>query len=175
LTDLNLGHVYYYGTGEDGKRPYLQRQRPQLLLKGLQNSGEPGVAVRPKAKPELAEELQRELEEMHGRELPKSTGLIYKRWSDPFFGAGWHTWNPGSRPREAPKRWSNPGPARSSAARSFPLPKAGWKAPCRPPSECWSASSFAFPGPAGSCLIGWADSLIGNRNKKAPAFALGLS
>lgn len=113
LTDLNLGQVYYYGAGEEGKRPYVQVYNDgdrSRFWEGLQNPGDPGVAVRLEAKPQLAEELHKELEEMHGRELPKPTGLIYKRWADPFFGAGWHTWNPGTRPRESAEAMVQPLP-----------------------------------------------------------------
>lgn len=128
LTDLNLGQVYYYGKGEEGKRPYLQVYndgKRSRFWEGLQNPGEPGVAVRLEAKPELAEELQRELEEMHGRELPKPTGLIYKRWSDPFFGAGWHTWNPGSRPRESAESMIEPLPGLFVCGEAFSTSQ-GW-------------------------------------------------
>lgn len=111
LTDLNLGQVYYYGNGEPGKRPYVQVYNDgerSKFWEGLQNPGEPGVSVRLEAKPQLVEELHKELEEMHGRELPRPTGLVYKRWSDPFFGAGWHTWNPGTRPRQSAESMIQP-------------------------------------------------------------------
>lgn len=108
VTDLNLGQVYYYGNGEQSgpiaPRPYLEVYNDGTkseFWEGLQNPGDPGVSVRLNAQPQLAEELQKELEEMHGRELPKPTGLLYKRWADPFFGAGWHTWNPGTKPSES--------------------------------------------------------------------------
>jgi len=105
LTDLNLGQVYYYGNaGTEGKKPYVEVYNDGAkseFWEGLQNPGDPGVSVRLNAQPQLAEELHKELEEMHGRELPKPTGLLYKRWADPFFGAGWHTWNPGTKPAEA--------------------------------------------------------------------------
>lgn len=106
LTDLNLGQVYYYGSGDDDKfkKPYLEVYNDGTrseFWEGLQNPGDPGVTTRLNVQPQLAEELQKELEEMHGQELPKPTGLLYKRWADPYMGAGWHTWNPGTKPTES--------------------------------------------------------------------------
>ena len=102
MSDLNLGQVYYYGGGNDQK-PYLEVYNDgskSEFWEGLQNPANPGVTTTLTATPQLAAELQKELQELHGREIPAPTGILYKRWADPFFGAGWHTWNAGSKPWE---------------------------------------------------------------------------
>lgn len=102
VTDLNLGQVYYYG-GKDDARPFLEVYNDGAKAEfwhSLQNPDQPGASVALSVKPQLAAEMQRQLEELHGRSLPQPTGYLYKNWNDPFFGGGWHTWNPGSRPEE---------------------------------------------------------------------------
>lgn len=102
MSDLNLGQVYYYGGSQDQK-PYIEVYNDgskSEFWEGLQNPANPGVTTTLSPTPQLAAELQKELQELHGRELPQPTGILYKRWADPFFGAGWHTWNAGSKPWE---------------------------------------------------------------------------
>lgn len=111
-TDLDLGMVYYFG-GKDDATPYVEVYndgRKSEFWEGLQNPGDPGVTTNLTAKPQLVKELKRQLEEMHGRALPEPTGVTYKRWADPLLGAGWHTWDPGSRPLEATEEMIHPLP-----------------------------------------------------------------
>lgn len=102
LTDLQLGQVYYYGNGS--KLPYVQVYADgtnSQYWEGLQNPADPGVTTTLCAKPQLAQELQHQLAELHGRDVPAPTGLLYKRWADDFFGGAYHTWNAGSKPYES--------------------------------------------------------------------------
>lgn len=110
LTDLELGQVYYYG-GEGDRQPFIQAYADgtdSAYWEGLQNPSHPGVSTSLCATPQLAGELKAQLEEMHGREIPNPTGLLYKRWSDPFTGGAYHTWNPGTRPWEASEAMLTP-------------------------------------------------------------------
>lgn len=103
VTDLPLDQVYYYGNSNDA-RPYVQIYadgEASDFLAGLQNPAEPGASTTLTASPQLAEELQKELTELHGHALPPPTGFLYKRWSDDFFGGAYHTWNAGSKPFES--------------------------------------------------------------------------
>ncbi|MHB2020616.1 MAG: FAD-dependent oxidoreductase, partial [Candidatus Xenobia bacterium] len=83
------------------KRPYVQVYvdgANSEYWEGLQNPADPGVTTRLCASPQLAAELQHQLEELHGHPLPAPNGFLYKRWADPFLGAAYHTWNAGSQP-----------------------------------------------------------------------------
>ncbi len=110
LTDLELGQVYYYGQKGD-TQPFIQAYSDgtdSTFWEGLQNPSHPGVSTSLCATPGLAAELESQLEELHGREIPAPTGLLYKRWSDPFTGGAYHTWNPGSRPWETSESMLTP-------------------------------------------------------------------
>lgn len=103
VTDMPLDQVYYCGDAKDA-RPYVQVYadgRNSAFFAGLQNPATPGVDTSMTATPQLAAELQREMNALHGRELPAPTGFLYKRWSDEFFGGAYHTWNLGAKPFEA--------------------------------------------------------------------------
>lgn len=111
-TDLNLGMVYYFGS-EGDKRPFLEVYNDgarSQFWEGLQNPGSPGVSTSLNPQPQLAAEVKKELEELHGREIPNPTGLLYKRWSDPYMGGGWHTWNAGSNPLDTRDTMAQPLP-----------------------------------------------------------------
>jgi monoamine oxidase len=103
VTDLPLDQVYYYGAPGD-RHPYVEVYADgerSAFWEQLQDPSKPGVTTRLCAEPALQAELQKELEEMHGRPLPPAAGFLYKRWADPYLGAAYHTWNPGTRPFEA--------------------------------------------------------------------------
>lgn len=102
VTDLPLGQVYYYGADGD-KHPYLEVYADgtnSQYWEGLQDPSAPGVATKLCAKPQLAKELQHELQTLHGIDIRAPTGFLYKRWADPFTGGAYHTWNVGSKPFE---------------------------------------------------------------------------
>jgi monoamine oxidase len=110
MSDLNLGQVYYYGKQGDTK-PYVEIYNDgskSEFWEGLQNPANPGVTTTMTVTPQLAQEVKKELEELHGREIPAPTSYVYKRWADPFFGAGWHTWNAGSKPLETAEKMVQP-------------------------------------------------------------------
>lgn len=100
MTDLQLGQVYYYGDSED-ERPYVMAYSDgsdSEYWKGLQSPGKGAVDKRLCAEPQLASEFHRQMEELHGRDLPEPTGFLYKRWGSDFMGGAYHTWNVGSQP-----------------------------------------------------------------------------
>ncbi|MGE0495910.1 MAG: flavin monoamine oxidase family protein [Vulcanimicrobiota bacterium] len=110
LTDLPLGQVYYYGDESD-KRPYVMVYSDgadSQYWEGLQNPSEPGVEKRLCVKPQLAQELQRQMEELHGRDLPEPDGFLYKRWASEYTGGAYHTWNPGGKPWETSQQMLQP-------------------------------------------------------------------
>lgn len=110
LTDLPLGQVYYYGDKTD-ERPYIMAYsdgQKSDFWRSMQNPGEPGVDKRLCVKPQLAEELHKQMEQLHGRELPKPDGFLYKRWGSEYMGGAYHTWNPGSKPWETTEEMIQP-------------------------------------------------------------------
>ena len=110
LTDMPLSQVYYYGDNQD-QRPYVMVYsdgRDSEFWKGCQDPTEPGIDKRLCVKPQLAEELHKQMEQLHGRDLPEPTGFLYKRWGSEYMGGAYHTWNPGSKPWEATEQMIQP-------------------------------------------------------------------
>ncbi|HEU0012604.1 MAG TPA: FAD-dependent oxidoreductase, partial [Longimicrobium sp.] len=46
----------------------------------------------------IVKKVQQQLQEIHGHIIPEPVLGLYKDWGLPPFGAGWHTWNVGSKP-----------------------------------------------------------------------------
>ncbi|MCA9779793.1 MAG: FAD-dependent oxidoreductase [Candidatus Eremiobacteraeota bacterium] len=110
LTDMPLSQVYYYGNNND-QRPYIMAYsdgKDSDFWRTFQDPTEPGIDKRLCVKPQLAEELHRQMEELHGRKLPKPDGFLYKRWGSEYMGGAYHTWNPGSKPWETTEQMIQP-------------------------------------------------------------------
>ncbi len=55
-------------------------------------------------------EVQRQLKELHGVNIPEPSAAIYHDWGDEPFGGGWHNWNPHVRSWETIPRMRQPIP-----------------------------------------------------------------
>jgi monoamine oxidase len=56
------------------------------------------IDSRIRATERIVEKVQQQLQEIHGHQVPKPILGLYKDWSVPPFGGGWHTWNVGTKP-----------------------------------------------------------------------------
>ena len=81
----------------DRDQPYLHqssRVAPELWKRIL--NIDPGIL----ANSRMVDKVQRQLSEIHGRELPEPILGVFKDWGCYPFGGGWHTWNVGTCPWE---------------------------------------------------------------------------
>jgi len=58
-------------------------------------------------------EIQRELSQMHGVEVPRPTDGVFINWTEPPFGGAWHNWQPGFRSWECSVAMQSPVPGQS--------------------------------------------------------------
>lgn len=89
----------------DHDQPYFHqsnRVTPELWKEIL------GIEPSILANKRMVDKVQRQLSEIHGRELPEPIVGVFKDWGNYPFGGGWHTWNVGTRPWEFEKERVEP-------------------------------------------------------------------
>lgn len=115
-TDLPVRACYYMGARPDGRSlvlTSLNDQQAETFWAGYEDPpilpGRGGPLPPPGlpkiSKQQMTDQLQKQLWEMHGFEIPEPVaGPIYFNWDVEPFGGGWHNWRPGLKSWEVMPR-----------------------------------------------------------------------
>jgi len=115
-TDLPVRACYYMGSRADGRSlvlTSLNDEQADTFWAGYEKTPPPQDRSGPSPPPglpkiskqEMTDQLQKQLIEMHGIEIPAPiAGPIYFNWDVEPFGGGWHNWRPGLKSWEVMPR-----------------------------------------------------------------------
>lgn len=110
-TDLPLRQCHYFGTEQN------QEGHSGGLLMATYNDGDSsdywdayarrelfpnqnGFCESMSPPADMLDDLQQQLESLHGRKLPRPHSAVFQDWNDDPYGGGWHHWNPNCKPWE---------------------------------------------------------------------------
>ena len=98
-TDLPLRQCYYLGqdpdTGDGLLLGAFGDARSVSFWPPLMREDGRGVELTSALPERAADELRRQLSEMHGADVPKPVDGIFVDWAAPPYYGGWHAWTPG--------------------------------------------------------------------------------
>ncbi len=114
-TDLPMRQCYYLGVDEASGQglvmaSYADGTAVDFWRALADDNGHAGKLESTLSRRAITE-IQSELSEMHGVEVPPPTGGLFIDWAKAPFGGGWHNWQPGYKSWEIAPLMARPDPA----------------------------------------------------------------
>jgi len=162
-TDLPMRQCYYLGVDEASGQGLVMASYADGVAVDFWRAlavdcGKSGQLESPLS-PRAIKEIQRELSEMHGVEVPLPTGGLFIDWAQAPFGGGWHNWQPGYQSWKIAPLMACPDPALPLHICGEAFSEAqGWTEGALASTEAMLKSEFGLESPA------WLDDAAGTPN-----------